>query len=290
MSILNIESDGKFNVLIVLHRTLATHGPMDKGRLIRLCSPGQDDDATRIRQTLLRWTQLGLFKTTENDKFTLDKLDKDPERLPAICRRLLFSDENNQRFWENEGTRAADFTRALAFILAQDIYVTEFGAHSKVQALEQRQFRDETRRLLQNDVRWNGLRFWGDYLGFFWVDQRRWPDPTAAIREELPVVFGKQSELSANDFMTRLGEHLPVLDGGRYRLEIEDVLDPTEWQPPVRPDLLSTSLSRALWRLSRPGGPLRLDMRADAGDGRTLQRAGNRDWQTFTHVLLAQGV
>ncbi len=290
MSILNTASDGFFNVLIVLHRTLATHGPMDKDRLIRLCAPGPGDEITKIRQTLLRWTQIGLFKTTENDKLILDKADKDPERLPSICRRLLFTDENNQRFWDSEKSKAADFSRALAFILAQDIYVNEFGAHPRVQTLEQRQVRDESRRLFQNDTRWNGLRHWGDYLGFFWEDQRRWPDPTAAIREELPEIFGKQNELPAQDFITRLGERLPVLDGGRYRLEVEAALEPAEWQPPTRPDLLSTSLSRALWRLSRPGGPLRLERRADAGDGRTLQRAGGQDWQTFTHVLLAQGV
>lgn len=289
MTILNTANDGFFNVLIVLHRTLATLGPMDKERLIRLSSPGPDDDATKIRQTMLRWTQLGLFKTTDNDKLTLDKEDKDPERLPAICRRLLFSDVNNQGFWDNEGARASDFSRALAFILAQDIYTNEFGAHTQVQALEQRQVRNEARRMLQNDVRWNGLRFWGDYLGFFWVDQRRWPDPTAAIREELPEVFGKQNELPAQDLITRLGERLPVLDGGSYRLEIEAALEPAEWHPPTRPDLLSTSLSRALWRLSRPGGPLRLERRADAGDGRTLQRSSGRDWQTFTHALHVRG-
>jgi hypothetical protein len=266
------------------------HGPLDEDRLIQLCSPTPPPKTDQVRQTLRRWKHLGLFKQGGNDKLTLDKSDKDPERLPAICRRLLFSDENNQRFWDNEGTRAADFTRALAFILAQDIYVNDFGVHPEVEALEQRQFLDEARRLLQNNTRWNGLRHWGNYLGFFWEDQRRWPDPTAAIREELTYVFGKQSELPAQDFVTRLGDRLPVLDGGRYRLEIEAALEPTEWQPPTRPDLLSTSLSRALWRLSRPGGSIRLERRADAGVGRTLQRAGGRDWQAFTHVLLEQGV
>jgi len=291
MTILNTASDGFFNVLIVLHRTLAIHGPMDEDRLIRLCSPGEPPNKDQLGQTLRRWKQLGLFKSGENNKLTLDKADKAPEQLPTICRRLLFSEENNQRFWDNEGTLAADFTRALAFILAQDIYVNEFSAHHRVEALEQRQFRDEARRLLQNDTRWNGLRHWAKYLGFFWEDQRLWPDPTAAIREELPEVFGKQDELPAQDFITRLGERLPVLDGGRYRLEIEAVLEPAEWQPPTPRGLLSTSLSRALWRLSRPGGPIRLpDPRSDAGDGRTLQRAGGRHWQTFTHVLLEKGV
>lgn len=290
MTILNTTNDGLPNILIVLHRTIVRHAPLDETRLIQLCSTTEPPKQDLLGNTLRRWKQLGLFKPGGNDKLTLDKSDKYSEQLPAICRRLLFSDENNQRFWDNEGTRAADFTRALAFILAQDIYTNEFGAHPKVQALEQRQFRDETRRLLQNDTRWNGLRHWAKYLGFFWEDHRLWPDPAAAIREELPEVFGKQCELPAQDFITRLGEYLPVLDGGRYRLEIEAALEPTEWQPPPRPDLLSTSLSRALWRLSRPGGPLRLERRADAGDGHTLQRAGGRDWQTFTHVLLARGV
>ena len=285
MTILNTASDGFFNVLIVLHRTLALHGPMDRDRLLRLCAAVPDGDAKRLRGTLLRWTQLGLFKQSDDSKLTLDRTDKDYKRLPAICRRLLFSELNNQKFWDSEGTLAADFTRALAFILAQDIYAHEFDTHAHVQALEQRQVRDETRRILKNDVRWNGLRFWGDFLGFFWVDLRRWPDPTTAIRDELQNVFGGQKEFSATDFIARIAVRLPVLDGGHYRLLVERTLDSSEWQRPARPDLISTSLSRALWRLSQPGGPLRLESRADAGVGRTLQRADGRDWQTFTHVV-----
>lgn len=290
MTILNTASDGFFNVLVVLHRTLATHGPMGRDRLLELCSPGANDDAKRLRETLTRWTQLGLFKTSKDGELSLEKAYSDPERLPFACRRLLLSETNNHNFWNNTDTLAADFTRALAFILAQDIYANEFSNHAQIQALEQRQVRDEVRRVLQNDVRWNGLRFWGDYLGFFWVDQRRWPDPTSAVREELSEVFGSQNVLTAPDFVTQLSERLPVLDGGRYRLEVENALDAEEWQPPSRPDLLSTSLSRALWRLSQPGGPIRFEKRADAGDGRTLQRSGGREWQTFTHVLRPEGV
>lgn len=288
MTILNTASDGFFNVLIVLHRTLAQHGPMVRDRLLGLCT-GNDNDGKRLRETLNRWTQLGLFQASDDGTLRLDKEDNNPERLPSICRELLFSEVNNQNFWSSEDIRAADFTRAIAFILSQDIYTNEFGTHSQVQALEQRQLRDETRRILQNDVRWNGLRIWGDYLGFFWLDHRRWPDPTAAVREELGEVFGKEKELTAANFIARLAERIPVLDGGRYRLEIEAILDTSEWQRPARPDLLSTSLSRALWRLSQPGGPLRLESRADTGEGRTLQRAGGREWRTFTHVLLAVG-
>ena len=185
MTILNTASDGFFNVLIVLHRTLALHGPMDRDRLIGLCSVASNRDVKRLRETLVRWTQLNLFKSTDDGKLTLGAGDMDHRRLPAICRRILFSESNNENFWDSEGTLAADFTRGLAFVLSQDIYAHKFDTHAQVQKLEQLQVRDTSRRILQNDVRWNGLRFWGDYLGFFWVDQRRWPDPTAAIRDEL---------------------------------------------------------------------------------------------------------
>jgi hypothetical protein len=288
MTILNTASDGFFNVLIALHRTVAQHGPLDRDRLLGLCAAGPEADTQRPRQTLLRWTQLGLFREADN-QVSLARDDRDPARLAALCRQLLFHEDNNQAFWDREGTRAADFTRALSFVLAQDIYGENFETHAEVQALEQRQIRDDGRRILQNDVRWNGLRFWGDYLGFFWVDHRRWPDPTAAMREELPLVFGNQREFAAADFLSRLADRLPVLDGGRYRVEVEKALDPAEWHGPSRPDLLSTSLSRALWRLAQPGGTLRLESRADAGDGRTLQRSGGRDWLRFTHVLSVRG-
>lgn len=288
MTILNTASDGFFNVLIVLQRTVARDGSLERDQLLGRCKTAPDADDQRLRQTLLRWTQLGLFEEQDN-KITLAAGDRDPERLPTRCRELLFRADNNQNFWDSEGTRAADFTRALAFVLAQDIYTADFETHASVQALEQGQIRDAGRRILQNDVRWNGLRFWGDYLGFFWVDHRRWPDPTAAVREELPAVFGTARELPAAGFLDRLVGRLPVLDGGRWRVEVEQALDPATWQRPAQDKLLSTSLSRALWRLAQPGGSIRLESRADAIEGRILQGAAGRHWRTFTHVLPTAG-
>lgn len=288
MTILNTASDGFFNVLIVLHRTVVRDGPLDRDQLLGRCKTDPDADDQRLRQTLLRWTQLGLFQEHDN-KITLAPGDRYPERLPARCRELLFREDNNQSFWDSEGTRAADFTRALSFVLAQDIYMADFETFGSIQALEQLQVPEQGRRVFQNNVRWNGLRFWGDYLGFFWIDHRRWPDPTAAVREELPVVFGNGQEHPAAEFVRQLAERLPVLDGGRWRVEVEQALDPAAWHRPAQDNLLSTSLSRALWRLAQPGGPIRLEARSDAIEGRILQGVGGRHWRTFTHVLRNAG-
>lgn len=288
MTILNTASDGLFNVLIALHRTVSRHGPLEPDRLMSLCAVGPDTDPKHLRQTRLRWTQFGLFRE-QDGRIALATEDHDPERLPARCRQLLFHADSNQNFWEQKDSGASDFTRALAFVLAQNIYTEDFENHAAVQALEQQQILEEGRRVLQNKERWPGLCAWGDYLGFFWVDRRRWPDPTAAVRDELPMVFGNARELAAAEFSSRLAERLPVLDGGRYRVEVEKALDPAAWHRPAQDNLLSTSLSRALWRLAQPGGPIRLDPRSDAKEGRILQGADGRHWSKFTHVLRAAG-
>lgn len=288
MSILNLTSDGLFNVLIALHRTVARDSPIELDRLLGLCMAAPDADPKQLRQTRLRWTQLGLFQE-QDGTIALVSGYRDPERLAAGCRELVFREDNNENFWDSEGTRAADFTRALAFVLAQDIYAADFENHAAIQVLEQRQIPEVGRRVLQNNTRWNGLCYWGDYLGFFWEDHRRWPDPSAAVREELPAVFGTAREFPAAEFLRRLAERLPVLDGGRYRIEIEKALDPAAWHRPSQDNLLSTSLSRTLWRLAQPGGSIRLESRADAIEGRILQGAGGRHWRTFTHVLRAAG-
>ena len=168
-------------------------------------------------------------------------------------------------------------------MLAQDIYMVDIGSHVAIQQFEQLQVREEDRRILQNDVRWNGLRSWGRYLGFLWQGNALMIDPTQALREDLPLIFSDTVTLSATDFMSRVAEVFPVLDGGRYRIEVESVLDSSNWRKPEREGLLSTSLSRALWRLDQ-GGELVLVKRADTKDGRVLQRAGGLDWINFTHV------
>ena len=298
MTVLNIANDGYFNVLIALYKAVCYLGPMSKDELIRVCSAGPDSDTKRLIQTLNRWTQLGLFVEQEEQITVAHDLllpasrgkssCPDPGQLPRLLRRILFREQNNQRFWDREGTLCADLTRSLAFLLAQDIY-SAFNANLEtIEELERLQVADEDKRILQNNVRWNGLRSWGRYLGFLWAGEGFWIDPTQALTEELPRIFDSNSELTADDFVQRAGTVLPVLDGGNYRCQVEEVLNLAQWSRPAREQLLSTSLSRALWRL-RAANSLAMEKRADTGDSRTLQGRNGREWLTFTHIRLVQG-
>jgi hypothetical protein len=294
MTILNIANDGLFNVLLVICRILAVDGPIQKDKLIDICSNKQEDSVNKVRQTLTRWTQLGMF-VEKDGVISLCPLAKEKNRssknpdnikifLPSIAREIVFKEENNENFWDREKTRTADFSRALSWILAQDIYTFPLENVQNLQAIESRQVKDTEKRPVQNDVRLNGLRYWAHYLGFTSKFKNHLIDPTQALKEEAGLLFKKNVEYSAKEFLEPLAEKLPVIDGGIYRKRVEEVLDPQNWQKPSIPEMLSTSLSRALWRLEL-AGIIDLVSRADARANRVLQRQNSQILKSFTHVV-----
>ena len=70
-------------------------------------------------------------------------------------------------------------------------------------------------------------------------------DPSRAIEEELDAIFHDEEDLDSDIFMERLASNIPVLDGGIYRLEVENKMDSKEWVPPGDKEL-SYSLSKSL--------------------------------------------
>ncbi len=138
------------------------------------------------------------------------------------------------------------------------------------------------KRMLQNDTRWNGLRTWMIYLGFARGGSSVIIDPTLALRESLDEVFGTEHTLAANLFVDRVAEVLPVLDGGSYRKQIEDLLKGSNWTR-IPADTLSTSLSRAIRRLGHEG-EIATEQRSDTEAGVTLLGVGQRPWLRITHV------
>ena len=291
MSVLNQASDGQFNVLITLVRAAVRFGPRERSDLFALCgadAPGVD--ASRLRGTLLRWTELGLFEL-HDERVALrephrSRLGKDAgkaeDRLPSVAREIALAVENNQRFWEPLGNKSADLTRGLSWMLAQDVYTLETSSHSRIQDLESSQIPDLSRRMMQNDTRWTGLKAWMIYLGFGRGEAAFTVDPTVAVRDSLYAIFPDTKPLPAREFLSRAAEILPVLDQGAYRLMVEETLRNSAWSP-LDDNKLSTSLSRAIERLVH-GGELAMEQRADAQNGLQLTGVNGRIWRSFTHI------
>lgn len=290
MTILNIANDGYYSNFVAICRAVAANPPMPRDKLQELCAAGAESDL-RTRQTLNRWIELRVFRDENGAIGFADpalegrSFSEVTALLPAVVRRIVFAEENNDRFWESDDSRCADLVRGLAWLLAQDVYTADTSSHPKASELERRQIADSSRRIVQNDVRWNGLRTWAVYLGFAWNGQSLIIDPTAAVRQDLARIFEGQKELPAREFLDLLGEVLPVLDFGRYRREVEDSLDPSYWERPARPEMLSSALSRALWRL-QANNHLSLESRADAIDSYALQKQAGQEWSRVTHLRL----
>lgn len=294
MSILNRPSDGLFNMVIVLYRTLLYEGPMNRDKLLSLVAPASvSEDGKMASSSLRRWTDLGLFeevdeevRISKNGRPSRDKAAAEAS-LASTMRRLVLTPANNANFWDAEGSASADFTRAVAWMLAQDVYRHAFCANHEAEAVEINQLGGKDRSLFQNNTRWSGFKAWAHFLGFGTLG--RYPkadvfqaDPTVAVRESLDAVFGKARELVVAEFIDRLAEELPVLDRGRYRVDVESQLHPESWDSP-KPQEVSTSLSRALIRL-REAGVLRLEERADSPSRMELRLQGNRRLPV-SHIL-----
>lgn len=293
MSVLNQASDGLFSVLIALTRAIVRFGPRNREDLLLACGSAVDAvDPSQLTQTLNRWTELGLFGQIDGQVVIADPYrgslgktaDEAETRLPAIVRTVAMLPENNDRFWEREKSKSADLSRAVAWMLAQDVYSLD-GNVKKLAVLEEAQIVDSSKQTIgKNDTRWNGLKAWMLYLGFA-RDGMQWVvDPTDALRDVLPAVFGAARDLTGPAFVENAAAVLPVLDGGSYRSQVEASLKDAAWPRP-RAGLLSSSLSRALQRLDREG-VISLANRSDTEGVVTLSGTGMRTWRDVSHVTL----
>jgi hypothetical protein len=260
MSLLNRPSDGLHSVLVAIFKLLLMKGTIARQELLDLIAPSTlVADQDMAKKTLNRWVQLGLFQKGADDEISLagEKKSKTTiDSLPSLSRSLALKPENNSDFLDAEPQGTGDFTRAITWLLAQNAWTLDSRNWEVTQPQIQQQC-PAGLTILQNDTRWQGLKAWSCFLGFAWSAKAPngeflVPDPTEAVRDALPQIFGKSKKLEARFMVNALAQAIPVLDGGTYRqkleAELEKIPGPDAWRPPPNGQL-STSLSRALLRL-----------------------------------------
>lgn len=294
MTILNQASDGLPNVLVVLYDILSKKSkPIERDDLLETVAPVgvAHDDGKQARQTLLRWTELGLFESGESGVSLTEKSAlKNPTDVQLLAeirkaaRTRALDPSNNGDLWATEGARAADFTRSIAWVLSQDTYRTQY---SDLETFELAQLNDGTPALMQNNTRRTGLKVWGQFFGFLRSTKSGFDiDPTVAIRDVLPEVMQLGQDMPVTDFLRQLAIKLPVIDGGRWRLMVEEQMKPNA-SPSMVEGQLSTSLSRALFNLMR-NEEIFFENRADTGSSIVLTgQAGVRNDLRYTWIRRA---
>lgn len=197
---------------------------------------------------------------------------------------LILDDRVNHGLWEStEGAR--DLTRALAWFLAQSTLdpPAAWNDPGGADVVQERQL-SGSERIFSNDTRWGAFDRWVSFLGVGTHLPKGSksvliPDPTAALRRVLPDVL-PSSRQPVLDLVERLGQRLPILDGGAFRRAVEERMRP-EYLPPSS-DVLSPSLSHALLRL-RDERMLTLEDLADAPAKVRLARGFGPE-RTISHI------
>jgi hypothetical protein len=286
------------SVLIAIYKCLIRQGELSRDDLMGLCAPislFDREPQKQALQTLRTWLEFGLFEEVDG-KVRISKQYKivgmnQPAKfdaLPRIARSVVLARGNNEKLFADEGSRSADFTRALCWILAQNVYTVPGGSHDEIAKLE----KDSGFQAFQNQERWAAFKAWAMYLGFGWRinnakgDQVMIVDPSVAVREVLSDVFPDVLKLPQDIFFSRLASALPIVDGGQYRQLIEEKL-PRDRRSPTPSRFVSTSLSRALERL-RISGILSLEDLSDAKNRTLIGRTG-MELRKVSHIVWHKG-
>ena len=299
MTILNHTINGHPAELNVLTRAITYSTEIKIDDLISVCTPPIENNNVRLRGSLLKWIKLGFFIESEegiismNPVFNRDQntsIDDYTDKLPFFARQLILEEQNALPLLPTDfnapdnSAESADFVRGIAWLLSQNIYgfpVTWKDAEK----LQRNQLRQSN---IKNDTRWDNLRKWARYLGFATGFESFQIDPTQAVKDYIPYIFGNNDQLTVHDFLDKLYSLLPVLDGGKYRLEIENILDAQHWQSPSEGHL-SMSLSLALKRLELDG-TLMLTDKADGIKNIRLTGYNFQSGKSFKYIKWNGGV
>jgi hypothetical protein len=72
-----------------------------------------------------------------------------------------------------------------------------------------------------NNTKYTGIHRWLSFLGLGWYDSNGFfqPDPTERILRSMNSIFGKEKKILGDQFMIKLAEVCPELDGGEMFLQ-----------------------------------------------------------------------
>lgn len=295
MSLLNLTSDGLPNILVVLYATLAkARSRLTSDTLLEKVAPKsvvKDQELAKL--TLNRWIELGLFnEDPDSGELSLYRepetnMKSEVEIVQAVrmaARHVALAEKNNSDLWATKEARAADLSRSLAWLLAQDVY--SIGGQNLFTLANDHVMGTDT-TLMQNETRASGLKAWGYFLGFIRHSGDVEVDPTVAIADILPTCIAPGDGMPARDFVERVSQVLPVIDGGAYRRAVHARLR-VDALPSSQANQLSASLSRALFGFM-VNRTLQFTSKADVGSSIVLTgRDGLRADHLYTWVRCAR--
>ena len=244
---------------------------MDASALMEVCRPESlaenPDQAKRVPGELRFWGkeehQLWQYDT-DKDQYQLVVRIGDEFRSPAgissIVAELLFGMSMETVLGKDAKLEGVDQLLAtLSCLLAAPEFSNPIRADVSKNSL-----RNVLAKYLPSECQLNDSELpvaleYAHFLGFLepWDAVRYGVDPTTIVSTALTTVLGSKESMPLDECIYELGKAVPVLDGGRVRIEVEAAMEEAGFvsNPPGK---ISTSLSHALYRL-RLAGMIKLE-------------------------------
>lgn len=235
-------------------------GKFSIDEITALCCPknllNRKDHAKRFPENLRFWmkSEHQLWYESSEKKLTLSLLTKNSDPLPSdianVTNKALFT-KIVENIFDQETHDTKGFFRFLTCIIASDRFV--FPVDKKIDVSMLDNFFSELlpQYVPPNNSEKSTLIEYAHFLGFIEKQENGYLlDPTRAIVGELSDIYHETNLLSINQFITQLGQKLPILDGGVYREEVEMAMSDNGWKK-YTDNYVSKSLSHALFRLRR---------------------------------------
>lgn len=275
MSIINNANPGSSLVLIPLIDRILQNAsiPLAQEMIVERYRPNNlpanDNSWGKIRENLAFWCRLGLWPMKDDKILPLEN-----EPRPLYQRLLQCAiDACRDKGIEN-GNDCEPLWRVLACLMALQQH--SFGGQDP---LAPNIITAKIKRWLPNEtVNTNTeklVREYGRFLGFLepGPNQVYYTDPTRAIQCFLPQIFGNEKRLSISAFMANMAEVMPMMDGGTFRVKVQEMMAEQGWSSPEGHNI-STSTSLALKRLEI-SQRIMFEGGSDDEDSLSLQLPGN---------------
>lgn len=253
----------------------------------------QDYPHKKLKESLIFWSNLGLWEKNEN-KISAKDINATELNFPSRLSECIFSEKVDVI----DGNGIEPLIRSIALFLSLGRYTLVGKEHFKsteIGSIASNYFpsiSENQTRLSINDSETRVLSDYGILLGFFEkVDKNLFTvDPTRLftpfIKKVLSTDIAKHG-LSINDFLIEFRREIPVVDGGEYRVIVENLISSknSEWIKP-QSHQLSASLSIALHRL-KVSRVIKLENKSDSESTMDMVLPGNTT-APISHISLGE--
>jgi len=279
MSIINNAHPGsQIRLVCLIDRVLSRRNSkksISYQNLIDTCRPENlprnDGARKRFIENLDFWLEEGLWENSENGITCLEEKTSEENlsnRILALC--IDKSIDENLRL---KGGRIEPFLRTITVLLSQDqlsFQGQQQGTYSLVGSADTAQAINSllpSNLAINESNEANTSKDWGIFLGLLEpFDRGVIADPTRAITPFISELFNNVESLPIRDFIAALAQRLPMLDGGRYRLVIDSLMEKKGWQRPSE-NRVSASLSHSIIRME---AGLLLTLERPSDDSRSM--------------------